>query len=328
MSLGWIYLLPTKTQMVIFKYHPKWLISCVLPAETKTLRFNKYDYEKDETVGRDLTLQFPSFLLSHSIRKPWVKPTNNEVDFPYFQLHAIDLNCKDAIKALPYRIANIYSSGTICFGEVALDEAPANARQANNYFWGTPFNDDGSIFYDQHARICGNRHHEYYEHIWPEDLHGCENKKKHTKQCIPSLKFIAKACNCPCECECCQKSCSCACGCECCLGVCGCECACNLTEPYFKWVEAYNASFIQREYMIKTNYFCGSKYFATPKPATALFFSNNTALSKTIPDKHWRKDAQNCRIVIGTATKNNKSWDIDLGSFQFTLASSDVEVLK
>lgn len=309
-KVGWIYLLPTNAKSVIVKYSPKWKISCVLPEQERDITLTYYNPKIDDILKTSYSITSPDIILSHSLTKPWTDETKV---VPYFSLFAIDSSKKDGIYALPYRISNVYSSGNICFGHTSSTEL-SNLRSANNIFWQSPFNLDNCPYMKIHRSMCPSIDHEWYDHFDIEESCECmyDVEGEH-------VEFH----DCCCE----------ACRCECCLRVCNCVCRCDLKPELDKWVESYSEQLKSLQFTKKTNYFCGSKYFAAPKATTAVFMSDNKSLLKNVPENCWRTDAQNTKIVIGLAEikneteKSHKSWDIDLGSFQFTIEETKVEIL-
>jgi hypothetical protein len=300
---GWIYLLPTESIKVIVKYHPKWMISCILPETRRQIFVSCRDFDSDIDCQKSIKIDVPSLILSHSIKKPWAIHSKIK---EYFSIHAIDLSKSDNVYALPYRFANVYSSGTICFGDVALDGLPKNLRQANNFFWSTQFNEDNSPFFDMHYSQCRQQEHDYYAHPW----HICINYPD-------SL----------CSCLCCKGVCRCECKCECCTKICGCRCCCNLTKEFFEWVPSYFNYIKEKQHVIKTKLFCGNKYFAYPDKAGAVFLSNKKKLLNEIPEKHWRFDPEGTSAIIGIAEQSGNSWKINLGSFEFTIKNTQVTIM-
>jgi len=299
-SLGWAYLLPSEASNVIVKYAPKWTISCVIPRTEKKIIANHHTYHKWDAAApklctKILDIKTPDLIWSHAFKKPW--DSYSRVT-PYFSLFAIDLQQDNGIYAIPYRIANVYSSGTVCFGEAA---EIANLRQANNYFWSSPFNQDNCPYTEIHRKTCNYRNHEWFDHS--EDTYCGEE-----------------------ECDECDGG-EYTCRCECCVNICGCKCDCSMEEEFFKWVSLYHKRIITSQFVKKNNFFCGAKYFACPRPTKAVFISNNHKLLETIPKSSWRRDYKNTDVVIGVASKNYNEWEIDLGSFQFKLSKDKVRMV-
>jgi hypothetical protein len=275
----------------------------------------KRDYEEDIDYERTLLIDSPPFLLSHSLKKPW--DTFDKIK-EYFSINAVDSSKSDVIKVTPYRFANVYSSGTICFGEIVLiGGMPQNLRQANNFFWATPFNEDNSPFFDIHSKNCDSRTHDYYDHY--DDFH-----RDCSYYALDDIDYDFDACS---VCPCCKGECNCRCMCECCEGLCACRCRCDLTEKFFSWIQNYSDFLKTKQFTVKTKHFCGKKYFGYPKHASSVFISNSEELKDRIPEKHWRKDAQDTNVVIGVANLVDGCWNIDLGSHKFQITTEQIVVL-
>jgi hypothetical protein len=58
-----------------------------------------------------------------------------------------------------------------------------------------------------------------------------------------------------------------------------------------------------------------------------VFISNSEELKDRIPEKHWRKDAQDTNVVIGVANLVDGCWNIDLGSHKFQITTEQIVVL-
>lgn len=303
-SFGWIYLLPSEAINVIVKYHPKWLISCVIPETFRRITAKRVDYRTDEAHEGKLDIKTPDIIFTHSIAKPWTKYSKAD---PYFSINRIDLKKGGGIHATPYQLSNVYSSGQVCFGGTAFNGMPKNLREANNLFWSTPFNEDNCPFFENHPSVCKNKDHEFLDH--PQIP---TSKSRPFGWGTPAWKrpraTAIKGCRC-----------------ECCINECGCQCKCNLNKGFFDWLKNYYTIVTNKKTTVKTKYFCGEKYFACPKPTKAIFISNKEALLKKIPETHWRKDGQHATVIIGVAEiKNDTHWKVDLGSTSFSIPKSQV----
>jgi len=290
-SFGWIYLLPSEAINVVVKYHPKWLISCVLPETNRRIAAKRIDYRTDKLHTGKLDVKTPDIILTHSLKKPWV--TNSKTE-SYFAINRVDLTKKGGIHATPYQLANVYSSGHICFGETG---SPKNLREANNLFWATPFNEDNCPYFENHPGTCTNKTHEYLV---------CRMFGRGASQRGKKL----------------------SCRCECCINECGCQCQCDLNAGFFDYLKNYYSVVTTKKTTAKTKYFCGDKYFACPKPTNFIFMSNNKSLLKKIPEKHWRKDGQGATVIIGVAEiKDETHWRVDLGSTSFSIPKSQTSFM-
>jgi hypothetical protein len=307
-KLGWIYLMPSKASKVIVKYSPRWMISCVLPKTERKISVKSYNRNTDVVDAKEFDIETPELIISHSLTKPWIDKSKMQT---YFSLFTIDSERSDGVFTTPYRLANTYPSGVICFGGVVsvngMIKAPANLRQANNYYWASYFNEDNCPYVKLHRESCNNFNHEYYEHYEIEDCCEC-----HSYMDDPDDFDSTTDCSCePCECECCRQ-------------ICGCGCGCDLQDEFHSWITNYAGRVKTKEFIKKTAYFCGKKYFAYPEPAQAVFVSNNPELLETIPKTSWRRDCQDTNVVIGVATKQDTAWDINLGSFHFSIENNKV----
>ena len=160
--LGWIYLLPSNTQSILVQYSPKWKISCVLPEKQRRIHF-KFHVCNDvacQDYDNTFNIKTPTLVMSHSMIPPWVKSTKQN---SYFDLYALDNTKKEHLYTAPYRLANVYESGKICFGAVSANDI-ASLRKANNLFWSSPFNLDNCPLVRQHQLNCGAVEHHYEEH--------------------------------------------------------------------------------------------------------------------------------------------------------------------
>lgn len=286
-TYGWIYLLPSESINVVVKYYPKWLISCVLPETTREITAKRVDFQTDVLHQAQFKIKTPDLILTHSIAKPWDAYGKTT---PYYAINRIDLTKKAGIFANPYQLANVYSSGHICFGDTTFGGVPRNLREANNIFWSTPFNEDNCPYFDDHLGHCYDKKHEYLDPTHPK---------------------LGKNCRC-----------------ECCINECGCICRCDLNKGFFEFLKSYYDRIIAQKPIKKTKYFCGDKYFASPEPATAVFISNKKPLLKKLPETSWRQDGQGSSVVIGVAKlKSDTHWSVDLGSTSFSIPKSQVILL-
>lgn len=287
-TLGWIYLLPSDAQNVIVKYNPKWTISCVVPASLKKITAYHRQYSDwDDPVTAKETLEIQIPELIWS--HSIKKPWEpSSLVQPYFSLHAIDLSKSDGLFVTPYLLANIYTSAKVCYGG---DSDPTNLRQAANRFWQSPFNEDNCPYKEDHRKSCDERNHEYYDHDFDDDEDDSD------------------------------------CNCECCTNICGCRCGCCLEAAFFTWIKEYDKRLKETPFTKRNSFFCGKKYFACPRPTTAVFISNNKSLFKQVPKTVWRRDYKNTEVVIGVAYNDNKRWNIDTGSVQFTIAENEAKII-
>lgn len=296
MTSAWIYLLPSETTKVIVKYHPKWMISCVLPKSTKSIFAIKHDYDNDLLIERKLFIEVPDLIISHSFPKPWIKDSKLE---PYFNINAINVESSNDIKTRPFRLANVYSSGSICFGEVGR---PSNLRRANNYFWASPFNEDNCPFLHYHYLNCDTRDH---DHDDEKRIIGQNKTLEHYS--AMELDQVREKCSC-------------------CQNWCGCSCQCDLTECFYEWISNYSEFLSKQEYIINTSLFCGEKCFTYSKPLSALFISNCQDILDKVPMKSHHKDLKDT-FVIGIAKQQSDQWEVQINNLTMLFSNKEIEVI-
>ena len=300
-KIGWIYLLPSETIKVIVKYHPKWMISAVIANTSKKIRTVKRLYdEEDATEELDILIKIPNLIMSHSMQKPWV--LNSKIE-TYFSINAIDLKQTSGIYVIPYRLANVYSSSNICFGDVALERKPSNLRQANNFFWSSPFNEDNCPYLDRHLQTCTERNHDHFDEKRIREQYEAEK--------LDPLEMEARI----------QADCA------CCFNECACECTCDTTDLYHDWLNNYYELIKNQKYTLSTSLFCGERYFALDTPVSALFLSNHSKALNQVPEKIHRLDCQKTKVAIGAAKPSKDGWTVDFGGHIMDLTNEQIEVI-
>jgi len=152
---GWLYPIPTSTKKLLIRYSPTWLISCLLPEGEREISIKCLSSERS---GK-LSIKVPSLLLSHFFNPPWA---TQSFDPPQeiFYINSIRLPITDYI-VKPYRLSNVYPNSAMCYGS----STPNNLRQANSILGESTFTDDGSLFYDEHDKVCSIKVHDYFGHI-------------------------------------------------------------------------------------------------------------------------------------------------------------------
>ena len=285
------------------------MISCVLPCTERKIYAAKVNYNTDEQEERQLVIKSPDLIMSHTLHKPWVNFSKIET---YFSLYAIDLSKSD-ICVSPYQLANVYPSAQICFGDVAMFNKPTNLRQANNYFWASPFNDDNCPYLDNHHRSCETRQHDHFDEQRIRDLQEA-GKKLANNDSIQGLLGLTSS----------EEDLGARC--SCCLNECSCSCQCDLNEVFFAWIENYGQQLQSKQKTRSNNLFYGEKHYLCSKPASALFISNHVDILGKIPAHLHQKDMQSS-FVIGTAKPIVDGWDIDFTDKQITLESKEIEVI-
>ena len=303
-KIGWIYLLPSETLKVIVKYHPKWMISAVIANTSKKIKTVKrlYDEHADEVDERDILVKIPDLIMSHSMQKPWV--SNSKIE-TYFSINAIDLQQTSGIYVIPYRLANVYSSSNICFGDIALERKPSNLRQANNFFWASPFNEDNCPYLDKHLQICEERNHDHYDEKRIREQYESESEKLDVLEMEERIQA----------------------NCACCFNECACPCTCDTTDLYYDWLNNYYELLKNQKYTLSTTLFCGERYFAVDTPTCALFLSNHLEALSKVPEKMHRLDCQNTKVVIGAAKPSKDGWTVDFGGHSIDLTNEETEVI-
>lgn len=134
-----LYYLPRQTEECLISYEDEITLTVVCSSSLKTITFER-----------------ESGLYSACVAQPELYLVHNLLQKEFSLLH------KEGDSYAPYQVANVYKDGTICFGDLV---EPLDARQAWNYFWETPFNDDNSEFYDYHNHCCGGAvSHSYAGH--------------------------------------------------------------------------------------------------------------------------------------------------------------------
>lgn len=87
-----------------------------------------------------------------------------------------------------------------------------------------------------------------------------------------------------------------------------------------KYIKDYhNTIFMDQLWDDFTGFICGSKFWAAPRGGDALLFSTNSWILKQIPAKFWRRNTDGYPFVVALANKKDNYWDIDGGSFRFTI---------
>jgi hypothetical protein len=74
----------------------------------------------------------------------------------------------------------------------------------------------------------------------------------------------------------------------------------------------------------RSELFCGTKYWASPKGGDGVLITNNKTLLNQIPRNFWRRDHHNNALVIALATKEKDRWVFESGGFVFRLHEANV----
>lgn len=162
-----LYFLPKSATKCIVTYtHDDAIITAVCPAHTKTVA-TAYILESGFPIRGSATLDIPELYMSHRLM-------SQQFYLMFKSNHFI-----------PYGLANVYDYGVICFGDV-FDRYPRDLRQAWNYYWESPFNQENSGYIDYHQLHCmGVVSHNYAGHRDGACICAC---------CL-------NICNCACHCD-------------------------------------------------------------------------------------------------------------------------------
>jgi len=172
-----VSLLPSQAESVIVKYQPDIQVSCVIPP----LEFPiKYAHSRRTSLKKTLTITTPTLIMSCGYGDIPMPRNYKRLIRPY-TLWAIDTHRKSKIYGKPYLFANVYDSGSICFGTLN----PASLRQAYNYYWTSSFNAELYRINREIIHTCNNKTHDFVYHTG----HKCDpTKKRHTCAC-PRVTF-------------------------------------------------------------------------------------------------------------------------------------------
>lgn len=167
---GTILLLPNETSSVVLQMEPCLKITCLIPAKKRSLtaKYNKMD---KNTVPLELdtpdliwTQKFNPMNYSHeshlaasgqcpccicSIKNGFKNVLYARYSSNFF-LHAVDLASaqKGQLKGSPYRIANVQTVGTICWGSISQ---PLSLKEAHLKFFGAALNNSAQEHYIDYA---------------------------------------------------------------------------------------------------------------------------------------------------------------------------------
>lgn len=178
---GRVYFLPKNSKELIITYtSDNVCLSVICPAHQKTIS-TTYVTNSGRICSGRVQLEVPELCITHHFK--------NKSFGLYARIDGI---------LTPYMLANVYEYGIICFGDV-FDREPRDLRQAWNYYWESPFNDENSLFYDYHKEHCaGVSKHTYAGH-----------------DALPN------------------------CICACCLEICCCPCYCVMSALFEEYLRTY-----------------------------------------------------------------------------------------
>jgi len=165
-----VYFLPKNAQQLVVTYLADDIaVSIVVPKHKKDIH-SSFVADSGRTTQSKLSVDVPELYLTHLLQEDQFL-----------------LNAHQNGLLAPYVFANVYDYGAICFGDF-FDHCPQDLRQAWNYYWETPFNQENSEFYEYHKEKClGTSSHSYAGH-----------KESINNNCICAC--CIEICNCPCYC--------------------------------------------------------------------------------------------------------------------------------
>jgi hypothetical protein len=165
-----VYYLPKSARQLVITYLANDIaVSIVCPDHEKKINVN-FVSNSGRVYAESNKIKVPELYLTHLLYKD------------QFLLHTHQNG-----KFAPYLLANVYEYGVICFGDV-FDHCPKDLRQAWNYYWESPFNQENSEYYDYHKNKCvGVSQHTYAGH-----------RQEDRDTCICAC--CIEICNCPCFC--------------------------------------------------------------------------------------------------------------------------------
>lgn len=243
----------------------------------------------DVPVGAILAnIELPDLLLSQKITR---RPPDYQEESSIFSIYAYTLK-DNKILATPYRLANVFDGGNICFGSF---DPPKNPKEAVGTFFGSPFNDDDSLFHKQHASICGLAVHDFLDHI---------------ECCCGAGDDMCEAC---CDCECCYSICSCLCECS----------GAELETAYQEWLESYHLNLPAKDDITKL--VCGQRFISSPEHVDAIFLSDRSELLEQLPRRKHRTGPASKKLAIGMATDCSEHWSVDFGQLTLDLPKEKTE---
>lgn len=168
MKIPRVYYLPKNARQLVITYSVDDIaVSILCDAHSKKISVN-FVSNSGRTYADTAQISVPELYLTHLLYED------------KFLLHTHQNQ-----RFAPYVLANVYEDGTICFGDV-FDHCPKDLRQAWNYYWESPFNQENSSYYGYHKNKClGVNKHTYAGH-------------RDEKHCICAC--CVEICNCPCFC--------------------------------------------------------------------------------------------------------------------------------
>ena len=155
----YVVALPTASNKIVVNYGDSSIkVSCALPAKEHKIMYRS-DGDYDQQTAK--------------IKAPPILFIGEYCDIPAdhtvlnFYIFGLNTRCPNIIYGAPYMLANVYSSGRICFGSFR----PKNLRAAYNQFWTTPFN---SELIEESFSLVG-----YPDDYDPDDYYDEDEVSKH-----------------------------------------------------------------------------------------------------------------------------------------------------
>jgi len=91
------------------------------------------------------------------------------------------------------------------------------------------------------------------------------------------------------------------------------------------YIKSYHDTvFMDQPWDDYTGLVCGSKFWAAPKGADAVLFSDNKWLLQQVPKKYWKRNVDNYPFIVALAIKKDGYWEFDGGQFKFSLSESNI----
>jgi len=175
-----ISLLPTSATTILVKYSPEVLVSCIVPPKNFEI---KYSSTKNFIKKCDLLLGTPTLIISCGYGD--IPSVNNYQSINAgYTLWSLDTSRNNGVFVKPYKLANVWEKGKICFGDLT----PTNLRQAFNYYWTSGFNDDIKL-----PHTCLNKAHNYE---WHSGCYCNGSEKKHKCSCSRKTFHSHHGCGC------------------------------------------------------------------------------------------------------------------------------------
>lgn len=102
----------------------------------------------------------------------------------------------------------------------------------------------------------------------------------------------------------------------------------NVYGPdYLSFVKRYRTKILKtQKFKDRTEFICGSKFWAAPKGADAVLVSDDKFVLKQIPEKHWFRRAGANPIIIALANQEDDFWILESGNFKFKVSKDSATI--